>query len=991
MRSLTLGLTRGTRPSTSLSRCIQWVLYIVTCSSIASFGVGCEVRRDESGESAFDLTDMHISRHLDQDVEMMSGGDRELDALILVDVTPHSPGTMTDMEALSVDMWRAPPDLEMILADMESVLDDVGASGLDMMIESPDADPLPEDMGSSSSDMLIVSDDMEPPLIDCERGDGVVYVSAYSVQGIGSATSPFTTITEALTALRDQGGGTIKVGVGRYEETVVVPDEVHIMGGYDEQWNRADEPSIIIGQLDQEGRAIGVIAEDIECGSALSSLHIETVMARPGQSSYGVVARRASALRLSEVVVTAGPGGQGASGLAGASGEDGVQGHVGRVVTDEYGCELFVQGGASGYNEACPLGTAGGRADPWGYLYAPIARCYLSDHVGECPLAFGVSGFDGRTGVLDLYSEPIGAWWPATDHYLAWSGGDGQDGQHGLGQSPAYSAFLDDEDVGVGGGGSGGCGGQGGTGGRAGGSSVGLFALDSPGLMIEDSEITGGERGLGGRGAAGGAGGAGGLPGDQLTCELVSVEVFDCDFMGFSCSTQGVTPPATLVEGGGGMGGSGGHGGDGAHGVSIGMRCWGGEIDWDEETVIASSTGELGMSHIGCCVSTQEQRRDCERSGDHYQEERCTCLRAPRCDARPETCNQVDDDCDGVIDEDALGVWRPLIATSPNDAPYLTLHSSTTAEASGVILSLRSPNFADEFEPRGAPNVYGLKFDGDGARQGFMDHIGDESQIADGVMTRDRMLIAVDHGEGLRSVVYGITPTDRYVLHAPLGHDPDYLGVSAYLDQFDELFLAGSEAIWSRYDHALELMARRAFTLSPQTPHILDSLGTATELYMVSRGADVQGNYVRWSVYDTAGHMRIVTHRRPGEISSVKMIRAQDGEVYTLWSERRAEERRTWIAHHLSHSEVEVAEVGNGTLIEVLNGSTDDELVLIKRHHRDLIVGRWSGGAYRGDRREPDVFLDHNITHVIKLGDRLGLLVKTEAGVMINQSTLCSP
>ena len=85
-----------------------------------------------------------------------------------------------------------------------------------------------------------------------------------------------------------------------------------------------------------------------------------------------------------------------------------------------------------------------------------------------------------------------------------------------------------------------------------------------------------------------------------------------------------------------------------------------------------------------------------------------------------------------------------------------------------------------------------------------------------------------------------------------------------------------------------------------------------------------------------------------------------------------------------------MAEGGDGTLIEVLNGTADDELVLIKRHHNDLVVGRWSGEEYGGDRRAPDVFLDHQISHVIKLGERFGLLVKTETGVMINQSALCS-
>jgi len=55
----------------------------------------------------------------------------------------------------------------------------------------------------------------------------------------------------------------------------------------------------------------------------------------------------------------------------------------------------------------------------------------------------------------------------------------------------------------------------------------------------------------------------------------------------------------------------------------------------------------------------------------------------------------------------------------------------------------------------------------------------------------------------------------------------------------------------------------------------------------------------------------VMTSRRLGEIESVQMIMTPNGELYTLWSETRAEERQTWIAHHLPNYMLEIEEAGS--------------------------------------------------------------------------------
>jgi hypothetical protein len=271
--------------------------------------------------------------------------------------------------------------------------------------------------------------------------------------------------------------------------------------------------------------------------------------ADPGASSVAIeVARSTSALRLSDLAVTAGAGAAGRSwtGTA-ARGEPGSTG----------GAASGTAGGIGG-GSPCSPGGAGGRggaAGAPGTAGSPglgpspgaggATSGLLGAEVGE-PGGAGDPGGHGAGGVASAFVH--GSW----SGIAGTSGAAGVHGSGGGGGGGGAAISVGLGGVapggGGGGGGGGGCGGAGGRGGGGGGSSLGIVLVGSS-PTVADVEIRTADGGAGGIGERGGAGGAGALGG-----------------LGFDPPVLGNTG----ARGGrGGDGGAGGHGGGGAGGASI--------------------------------------------------------------------------------------------------------------------------------------------------------------------------------------------------------------------------------------------------------------------------------------------------------------------------------------------------------------------------------------------------------------------------------------
>ena len=976
---------------------------------IISLCLGCEVTPE-----SLDLTDSGLSRgdgSISRDQNPTSDEDQSVASdMASVDVELDAPDQMSaDME-LILDM-AVDPDME-VVSDMELLPDMEVVSDMevdpDMEIVS-DMELLPDmevvsDMEVTPDmalfpDMEVTPDmelfpDMDPPLGPCGEDLVTVYVdSRAGAGGTGSQEAPVSTIMAGINlAMRARRGGTLKLRAGFYEETVSLPNRIHIIGGYDAQWSVGDEESVIIGQRDETGRAIGVIAEDIDCGSTLTSLRVETVDAEQGQSSYGIVARSAPELVLDDVVIAPGAGSPGNQGFAGRPGTDGASGEDAEVVYDDSSCPMFVSGGSPGQNPVCPVGTAGGRLSFNTYQYAPSDACALAQNQSECVANFGIAGLSGDDGYLSLTSPPDAGWWPSDTHQLSGRGGDGQHGQDGGGQSPDHPTYdLTGDEIGIGGGGAGGCGGRGGRGGRAGGSSVGLLALDSPGLTITQSEVIGGQGGVGGAGGSGGAGGAGGAQGAHLACNTVSSSAFDCNFQGLSCTSQ-TTQEATSSAGTvGGHGGRGGSGGRGATGLSVGIRCHGGAVSWDAQTTLSASLEGQHAPHVECCIPNEQVRLGCEARGGQYLDAFCRCQPNPQCSAQPEECNQIDDDCDGLIDEDFLGTWTTLMTLDPIDSS-IQMTANSDAASGGIVLSSLAFQYDLHFPDHSHPNLHILPFDAQGRLRGASGFIDLDISVTGSAFSAGRALVATRGDLFTPSTLYGLTPTER--ISIGVVPTPDELKVSGDAEGFDVLMMTGQTATWRRYSLEIDFSAERSFMLPADHPPLADIQGSSQGLYLVGHEEDTEGEHLQWTRLVSPNQVQAQSSQRAGEIGSLQLSMMTGGQVYTLWDEQVIGQATTWFAKHLPSQggeplSVEISAAGAGTLIAVLPGV--DEIVLVKRDQLDLVVGRVKSDGYGAERRVEGFFSDHELHQVIKMGSRFALLAKTSTEIKMNLSALCTP
>ena len=439
----------------------------------------------------------------------------------------------------------------------------------------------------------------------------------------------------------------VQVQAGVYPGVVVLKPGIHVIGGFDTQWQageRTEEAHQVViegGQDDDSQEYVAIWAHDLSDQASLENVLINAPAAvgqkagtLDGRSSYAVHAVAAK-LALKNVDIKAGNGangGNGGNGLdaAATAATDAMNGTVGNAgVSMAAGCSVLTStGGPAGVNNSCVgadmtggKGGDGGARDTsctWEYNYNALA----GQGGGDAPTlsgAFGKGGTPGSGGGPVSQQDPAacgatGSGNPgllsngtggtkaaaggklAGNFWYALPGGAGMTGQNGGGGGGGGGSggcdmnnggTTDARGAGGGGGGAGGCAARGGgAGGGGGGGSFGIFAFTSS-IDIQGVSITRGTAGDGGAGGIGGQGQSGGLGRD------------------------GGLHPSTAAAGKGGNGAHGGHGGGGAGGNggdSIGIVLSGGTLTGTVTPTggAAGKAGEGGASAPNAVVAERD-------------------------------------------------------------------------------------------------------------------------------------------------------------------------------------------------------------------------------------------------------------------------------------------------------------------------------------------------------------------------------------------------
>lgn len=413
--------------------------------------------------------------------------------------------------------------------------------------------------------------------IDGDASRAIFVATTGSDTAAGTRAAPFKTIGKALSLAGSVSGlDHIYVATGQYAEQVNLVNGVSIFGGYDatDNWKRnGGAPTTIF--YDGPGERIAVRGAGITSATVLGMLEIRTAhTTAASQSNYALHCKNCSALVIQNSKLIAGNAGHGvagANGLSGAaafgSGSNGAIGGNGQGDGATPG--LGGAGGASGCGRTGGTGGRGGAQGNNGGLGGGFGVVGTrggngGDGDGSVWFPIGEDGDDGHHGAAAANGNngAGGAGGQVVNDF--WKGSAGKDGTHGAhgngggggggggGQGVPLDSSLNGSGNGGGGGGGGGCGGRLGNGGTAGGSSFGLFLVDSTGITLIDNSITAGDGGNGGRGGSGGSGSSGGS-----------------GMRGGNAATDEVG--AGGRGGNGSKGGNGGAGGGGAGGNSYGV------------------------------------------------------------------------------------------------------------------------------------------------------------------------------------------------------------------------------------------------------------------------------------------------------------------------------------------------------------------------------------------------------------------------------------
>lgn len=435
---------------------------------------------------------------------------------------------------------------------------------------------------------------------DCDGVDGEVatslFVRAGATGGNGTQALPFGTIQSAIDRYVPARHSAILVAAGLYPETLTVANDLHLFGGYGQDFSVRDvagQPSILApSEPGAAGPSAVVTARGIQGSATLAGFVIQAWNASPalatgtmGANSVAVlVLDSGPGLTLTNNLIRAGRGADGAPGRAGLAGTAGLSGGVGAnsVECQSTSCAGESQnGGSGGLNASCPAANAqrgarssgnqgaqdyqpplgnnglGGtnaryssQANPQFSNLCKYDCTILGEPEGQDALS-GSSGSDapGGGGCANTQGILQGDGWRSA---AAREGAAAQAGQGGGGGGAGGSVTNENPascrignrvgDLGStgGGGGAAGCGGRGGGPGGGGGGSFAILLMRSVAGFpnIAANRIV---RGAGGDGGAGGTGGAGGIGGQG--------------------GQGGSSAPPAWCAGGGGKGGRGGDGG----------------------------------------------------------------------------------------------------------------------------------------------------------------------------------------------------------------------------------------------------------------------------------------------------------------------------------------------------------------------------------------------------------------------------------------------
>ncbi|PZR06388.1 MAG: hypothetical protein DI536_30425 [Archangium gephyra] len=446
---------------------------------------------------------------------------------------------------------------------------------------------------------LSASDEPDPGFVDanCDGIDGIASQAVFVTTtgndfNPGTMAQPKRTVQAGIAAA---GGArpNVLVSEGTYDEAISLVNGVNVYGAYSANngWARsAAYVTRLRNGVIGSSRIVTVSGSALSNPTRVANVTIEAVATSVAQVSvYGLYCINCTAFTLESSIVisgSAGPGVSGSVGFTGASGGIGGSGGSSNCGTNGSG----LPGGSGGLSSCGRTGGAGGRGgnsgdndgvdgSPGNFGVPGGTRGFGGDPgTSGNSGATGPAGGNGANGAGGSGGNVVGNFFVTNSGGTGALGGDGNGGGGG-GGSGGQGCFLcnNARGNGGGGGGGGGCGGGGATGGTGGGSSFGVFLVNSSGAVVTGCSITSGNGGQGGAGGTGGNGGWGGERGQR----------------GSGC-------PEDVGYGGyggyGGAGGRGGHGGGGAGGVSYGVYRSNSTVTLTGNTITNGSGGFGGTS-----------------------------------------------------------------------------------------------------------------------------------------------------------------------------------------------------------------------------------------------------------------------------------------------------------------------------------------------------------------------------------------------------------
>ncbi len=464
---------------------------------------------------------------------------------------------------------------------------------------------------------------------NCDGIDGMISRAIFvsptgSDSNLGTMDEPVKTLRAATIRAGSSGRDHVYVAAGTYyptgdwdvdDQSFVLYDGISWYGGYNEGISDVDAPL---------GWKRGLAYETVLSSTGPTGLKVRnvthrtkaqflTIRATDGETtgektSYGIYTKNSAGAILERLTVFAGDGADGMTGLTeGDNGQNGDRGEDGQKGGEADGPSSFwcglglfcedhgrngigiggrntvcdARGGDGGYSCVSTGGDCAGESGQNGSNYDPVEPTGIGG--GGNSGGNGRRGGDGGDGEDGIHGtggssegQIVSNKWIGNDGMPGSDGEPGGGGGGGGGGGSSHSGCnCYDWGGSGGGGGAGGCGGTGGVGGTFGGSSIGLFLVNSSPEIVDCtfSVRTGGNGGDGRTGGTGGIGGAGGLGGDH-----------------YDDGEQGGN------GGSGGRGGKGGSGGGGAGGSSIGIFKAGYSLPLiDDATLNQITLGEPGL------------------------------------------------------------------------------------------------------------------------------------------------------------------------------------------------------------------------------------------------------------------------------------------------------------------------------------------------------------------------------------------------------------